>query len=134
MTLSLGLFCVRFKEGCETHPLAPSGVRILGALERCARQMLLRDLIVTCGSDSHGPDDPHSKGEAFDVRSHDLTPKQKEQLLLAVMQELSDGQDSDPLVPKDGGYVTRHFFGWLEHPNEPTEHFHFQQRNKVAYP
>ena len=38
------------------------------------------------------------------------------------------------VTPKDGGFVTQHFFGWLEHKGEPAEHFHFQSRNGVAFP
>lgn len=125
-------YAIRLKPGCQTSILAPSGIRILGALERCA-QVLGRDLVLTCGSDSHGPDDPHTKGHAFDVRSHDLPPAQKQQLLSAMMQALSEGPQ-DVISPKDGGYVTGHFFGWLEHAGEITEHFHFQQRNGVAFP
>lgn len=125
-------YAIRFKAGCQTSVLAPAGVRILGALERCA-QVLQRELVITCGSDSHGPDDPHSKGEAFDVRSHDLTPAQKQLLLSAMLQALSEGPQ-DVISQKDGGYVTGHFFGWLEHAGEITEHFHFQQRNNVAFP
>lgn len=125
-------YAVWFKAGCETHTIAPSGVRILGALERCA-QVLQHDLVITCGSDSHPPSDPHSKGQAFDVRSHDLTPDQKDKLLSAMMQALSEGPQ-DVVTPKDGGFVTQHFFGWLEHKGEPAEHFHWQQRNGVPFP
>ena len=125
-------YAVWFKAGCATTTIAPSGVRILGALERCA-QVLQHDLVITCGCDSHPPDDPHSKGQAFDVRTHDLTPAQKQSLLGAMMQALSEGPQ-DVISPKDGGYVTGHFFGWLEHPGEDGEHFHFQQRNSVAFP
>lgn len=125
-------YAVWFKAGCETTRIAPSGVRILAALERCA-QVIQHDLVVTCGCDSHGPDDPHTKGQAFDVRSHDLTPQQKSQLLSAMMQALSEGPQ-DVVTPKDGGYVTQHFFGWLEHPGAENEHFHWQQRNHTVYP
>lgn len=127
------MYAIWFKAGCETHQIAPSGVRILAALDTVARTVLLHDLIITCGTDSHGPDDPHSKGMAFDVRSHDLTPTQKTQCLAAVMHELSEGM-SDPVLPKDGGFVTHKFFGWLEHPSADNEHYHFQLRNGMVYP
>ena len=123
---------ISFKAGCQTSILAASGVRILGALERCA-QVLQRELVITCGCDSHPPNDPHSKGEAFDVRSHDLTPAQKTSLLSSMMQALSEGPQ-DLILQKDGGYVTSHFFGWLEHADQVTEHLHFQQRNGIVFP
>ena len=120
------------KDGCETHTIAPAGFRILSALERCA-QVLGHDLVLTCGCDSHPPDDPHTKGQAFDVRSHDLTDVQKSALLIAMMDALKE-PTMDSVTPKDGGFVTRHFFGWLEHSGSAQEHFHFQQRNGVPYP
>lgn len=125
-------YVVWFKEGCQTHIITPSGVRILSALEQCA-QILEQDMVITCGCDSHPPDDPHSKGQAFDVRSHDLTPAKKTQLLASMMQTLSEGP-ADTVTPKDGGYVTKYFFGWLEHPGADNEHFHWQQRNGVPFP
>jgi hypothetical protein len=67
------------------------------------------------------------------VRSHNLTPVQKQQLLAAMMQALSEGPQ-DVVTPKDGGFVTQKFFGWLEHPGQDNEHFHWQQRNGVAFP
>lgn len=125
-------YAITFKAGCATTIIAPSGVRILSALERCA-QVLQQNLVITCGCDSHPPSDPHSRGEAFDVRSHDLTPAQKTSLLSAMMQALSEGPQ-DTITPKDGGYVTQHFFGWLEHADQVTEHFHWQQRNGTVFP
>jgi hypothetical protein len=125
-------YAVWFKAGCETQRIAPSGLRILAAIERCA-QTFTHDVVITCGSDSHPPENAHSKGQAFDVRSHDMGTAQKHSFLLAMMDLLSEGP-TDPPVAKDGGFVTKHFFGWLEHPGAPTEHFHFQQRKAVPFP
>lgn len=125
-------YAVWFKAGCETSIIAPSGVRILAAIHATA-QLLGHDLVVTCGCDSHPASDPHSKGQAFDVRSHDLTAAQKQSVLETMMAQLQD-DPSDLPIAKDGGYVTKHFFGWLEHEGQENEHFHWQQRNGVAFP
>jgi hypothetical protein len=126
---------LRFKPGVLpiTH-LAPAGMRILAVLEHCARNLIMHDLTITCADKEHPETDPHSTGEAYDVRTHDLTDSQKEHVLLAVMNNLSDGGDTDPITPKDGGYVTERFFGWLEHKGQPNEHLHFQRRNHTVYP
>lgn len=128
--------CVlRFKDGVlPIGHLAPAGVRILGALERIARLQLLHDLTITCADKEHPAADPHASGEAFDVRTHDLATDQKQDLLIMLMNELSDGGDVDPIVAKDGGWVTRHFFSWLENAGTDTEHLHVQRRNSTTYP
>jgi hypothetical protein len=64
-------FVVRLLASVTLNGLAPAGVRILAALDR-ATQILKRDLVVTCGTDSHPSDDPHTKGCALDVRTKDL--------------------------------------------------------------
>lgn len=114
--------------------LAPAGIRLLGALERGARHVIQHDLTITCADKEHNASDPHSSGEAFDVRTHDLTDTQKHALLDAVMKDLSDSVVTDPIIPKDGGFVTKAFFGWIEHPGEANEHIHVQRRNHTVYP
>lgn len=54
-----------------SRPPAPAGVRILAALDNAA-QLLKHDLTITCADGRHGPDDPHTHGEAYDVRTSDL--------------------------------------------------------------
>lgn len=62
---------IRFKPGVKIDGLAPSGVRILAALDGAA-QTLKRDLTVTCGREGHAVTDPHTQGAALDVRTKDL--------------------------------------------------------------
>ncbi len=124
---------LRVKDGVRFAPIASAGFRILGALERTARRLQV-DLTITSGSDGHLPDDPHSLGEAFDVRTHDLTDVQKQLVLKQTMLDLSDEADlTDAPYQTSGGWATHHFFGWLEHPQTDAEHLHFQRRKNTIY-
>ena len=87
-------------------------------------------LVITSGADGEhtGPLDPHKFGKAFDVRSHDFTAEQKNEVLTSVMKELGEIR---PAI--GGGYITEFFFGWLEAEGKPNEHFHFQLRHDLEY-
>jgi hypothetical protein len=126
---------LRLKPGAEFRRLDASGFRILGTLDRIARE-LPYDLTVTCGSDSHPPSDPHTLGRAVDVRTHDLTDEQKLHVLKAVILDLSvSGLDAPTELPLDvRNQATRFFFGQLENQGDSSEHLHFQQRKGVNYP
>lgn len=124
---------LRVKPGVAFAPIAPAGFRLLGALDRVARS-LAHDLTITAGSDSHPPSDPHSLGNAYDIRTHDLTPEQKAHVLRAVLLDLHES-DMDAPLEVSGGLATMYFFGWLEHPGTPNEHLHFQLRKGIPlYP
>jgi hypothetical protein len=125
-------YAVWFKPGCSTAVIAPAGVRILAGVHAVAQAMQL-DLTITCGCDAHGPDDPHTKGNAFDVRSKDIPQTRKQELLTEMMARLCE-TPTDALTQKDGGIVSARFFGWLEHAGADDEHFHFQLRNGHTYP
>lgn len=128
---------LRLKPSARFDRLEPGGFRILGALDRVVRT-LPYDLMVTCGSDSHGPMDPHTLGKACDVRTHGLTGDQKRFVLRAVMLDLRlDDADDPEVLPLAGipdNFATRSFFGQLEHPGDATEHLHFQVRKSVTFP
>lgn len=97
---------------------APGGQRILDAL-MLVEQHLGLELTVTSGADGEhsGPADPHHRGDAYDVRSHDVPGPQKDQILALAMHAL--GWDR--------------FFGFLEAAGTPNEHFHFQVKKGTAY-
>ena len=65
---------VRVKEGVQFGVIAPGGFAILAAIVGAATRLAM-DLTITSGSDGahSGVDDPHHRGEAYDLRSHDLT-------------------------------------------------------------
>lgn len=66
---------LRVKDGVHFDIIAPAGFRILAAFD-AATKVMGRDLTITCGSDSHPPNDPHSRGEAMDLRANDLSDGQ----------------------------------------------------------
>lgn len=110
---------LRVKDGVEFARISPGGFRILGALDATAAS-LNTDLTITSGTDGihSGPNDPHHRGEAYDVRSHDLSQEQKDLILSVMMRRL--GWDR--------------FYGFLESPGTENEHFHFQVKKGTVYP
>lgn len=123
---------VRVKFGVHFNRIDPAGFRILGSLDRVARSLPF-DLTLTCGTDAHDASDPHSLGRAYDIRTHDLSEPQKQQVILATLRDLQESADDTPEATS-GGWATKRFFGWLEQPGELTEHAHFQQRKGVSFP
>ena len=110
---------VLVKEGVEFTRIAPGGFRILAAIDRTAAAYPF-DLTITsaCDGEHSGPEDPHHKGEAYDVRSHDIASDVKPQVLAAVMVILG----------------WQRFYGFLEDAGGPDEHFHFQVKKGTTYP
>lgn len=109
---------LRVKDGVQFTLIAPGGFRILSAIDRACEGMGL-DLTITSGCDGlhSGKADPHHRGEAYDVRTHDLTVLQKQSLLNRIMATL--GWDS--------------FYGYLEDYDTVNEHIHIQVRKGRAY-
>lgn len=108
---------VRVKDGVEFRVIAPAGFRILRAIDEAA-ETLGHDITITsaCDGEHSGPDDPHHKGEAYDIRTHDIPDKH---MLLSVIQQVL-GQE--------------HFFAFIEAENTPNEHIHCQRRKGTIYP
>ena len=110
--------CTYTKSGVLFTMIAPGGFRILSAIDQVAAELDV-DLVITsaCDGEHSGPNDPHHRGEADDVRSHDFTDDQKAQILSAIMKKLGPA-----------------FYGFLESPGTDNEHFHFQVRKGTTYP
>lgn len=110
---------VQVKDGVLFTKIAPGGFRILGAIDKVAEQLNL-DLVITSACDGlhSGDNDPHHRGEAYDVRSHDLALEDKDKVLAWIQKYL--GAD--------------HFFAFLEAAGTDNEHFHIQVRKGTVYP
>lgn len=125
---------VLFKPGVTLQP-DPAGARILGTLDRVARRLAF-DVTITCGADSHPLTDPHSRGRAFDVRTHGLTEDQKTYLLREALLDLQDDAADAPEELTIRGIAlalaTRRWFGQIEHHGEDGEHVHLQLRKFAA--
>ena len=107
------------KSGVLFTLIAPAGFRILSAIDQTAAKLNL-DLIITSGCDGvhSGPSDPHHRGEAYDVRSHEFDQDTKDKVLDSIMAVL--GWDD--------------FYGFLESPATDNEHFHIQVKKGTTYP
>jgi hypothetical protein len=131
------VYGVLFKDGVlPIAKLAPAGVRILGVLDALARR-LQYTIVVTCADKEHGPADPHSLGEAFDIRTHDMSDDAKQALFHELMIELADDPIAD--APKVlttvnmPNLATTRFYAQIEHAGQPNEHLHVQRRNNTVY-
>jgi hypothetical protein len=110
---------VRVKDGVLFTKIAPGGFRILCAIETVARK-LNHDLWITsaCDGEHSGPNDPHHRGEAYDVSSHDF-PVADRPTILNCFQAL---------LPAD------QFYCFLESAGTANEHFHLQVKKGTEYP
>jgi hypothetical protein len=110
------IYCVRVKPGVQFTTIAPGGFVLLGALDLTAKQ-IEHDLTITSACDGlhSGPDDPHHRGEAYDVRTHDLpNPEHAVETLIVQLGPL--------------------FFAFLEDAGTDNEHIHCQVRKGTVYP
>ncbi len=110
---------VRVKEGVQFTTIAPGGFRILNAIETTARKAGF-DLEITSACDGmhSGPNDPHHRGEAYDVRTHGFSQGEKMTILNCFLS----------LLPAD------RFYCFLEAPNTSNEHWHCQVKKGTTYP
>lgn len=116
--------CVRCKPGVLFTVIAPGGFRILAALEDAADQ-IAHDLTITSACDGvhSGPDDPHHRGEAYDVRTKDLPDK-----------NLALNKIKDFLAIPESAEQGSRFFAWIENEGLDDEHIHVQVRKGTVYP
>jgi hypothetical protein len=107
---------VKAKDGVAFTVIAPGGFRILGALDHMAA-LGTEDLTITsaCDGAHSGPDDPHHRGEAYDIRTHDLADKQR---TLSILK----------------GMLGTAFYAFLEDEGTPNEHIHCQVKKGTTYP
>lgn len=62
---------VTFLPSVVLDPRTAAHDHMLAALED-ASALIKVDLVVTCGREGHPPTDPHTRGQALDIRSRDL--------------------------------------------------------------
>lgn len=110
---------VQVKSNVLFTVIAPGGFRILSAIDRTAATLDC-DLVITSGCDGthSGPADPHHSGNAYDIRSHDMSLEQKDRVLAQIMLYLGWDQ----------------FYGFLEAAGTDNEHFHVQVKKGTTYP
>lgn len=122
---------LRTKEGVQFARIAPAGFRILAALQT-AVAVFERDLVITCGTEGHGSADPHTLGEAYDVRAQGLPVETTLALVSYWKQQLGAAftvlyecpqRPSGPLA--DVAYIN---------PHATAPHFHLQRKAGTTYP
>lgn len=111
---------VRVKDGVQFTVIAAGGFRILSAIDQVADKFGI-DLTITsaCDGEHSGPGDPHHRGEAYDVRTHDFPPDVSKQTIVTAIMILL-------------GFEC--FYGFLEDAGTENEHAHFQVRKGSVYP
>lgn len=121
------------KPGVLFTTIAPAGFRILAALHTVAHDLRVPLVITSACDGAHaGPNDPHHRGEAYDVRTHSLPEAVKDDLLAAVLLELSGHEE--PIQAVSIGYATTLFYAQLEERGGENEHLHVQLRNGRTFP
>jgi hypothetical protein len=111
---------VKVKQGVEFSVIAPGGFVLLAAIVAAAKE-LQWDLTITsaCDGEHSGPEDPHHRGEAYDLRTRDVPDPGK--LLRALVSRLE--------VREPG-----RFFAFIEDPDTDNEHIHCQVKKGTSYP
>lgn len=109
---------IAIKPGVRFDVIAPAGYMILSALKHTSKALAV-DLTITSGTDGmhSGLYDPHNTGEAYDIRTKDLDPSLKWEVLETLMTVLG----------------RERFFGFLESPGRPNEHIHCQRKIGTRY-
>jgi hypothetical protein len=109
---------VRTKPGVEFSVIAPGGFVLLSAIEQAAMESHI-DLTITSGTDGchSGENDPHHRGEAYDVRTHDFSEQMKAQIVASIQR-----------------YAGPAFYVFLESPGTVNEHIHCQVCKGTTYP
>lgn len=128
---------VRVKPGVLFTVVSPAGFRLLSSIERAARALGVELTITSACDGAHsGPDDPHHRGAAYDVRTRDLSELQKDAVVRMILGGCNDVGEvpPHPLPDVARSCATADFFGFVEAPGTPTEHIHVQLRRGRVYP
>lgn len=128
---------VRALPSVQFTVIAPAGFAILRALVYVA-QVTHLDVTITsaCDGTHQGPTDPHHRGEAYDVRTHDWTDTVKDAVCYHLIDALRAQGDPpaapNPDVPRS--FQTAQWFAFIEAAGTPNEHLHVQLRRGRVYP
>lgn len=102
--------------------VTPAGLRILSVLQQIASAQD-RDLVLTAGTNGNhsGPGDPHTRGDAFDLRLLDRSPIQRQTLVGLIVAKL-------------GPAFTVLYEMAEATPQTTEEHCHIQVKKGTVYP
>lgn len=120
------------KPGVKFDRILPAGFRILAALVLVARDFG-HSLEITCGTEGHGPNDPHTLGEGYDVHVAGFSADQVIDLRGRLISELGAAFTvlyECPSTPADVRLATIAYIN----AGATAPHFHLQRRNGTLYP
>lgn len=120
------------KPGVKFDRILPAGFRIIKALGVVALESG-HTLEITCGTEDHGPNDPHTLGEAYDVRAAGFSADQVIDLRRRLISELGAAFTvlyECPSTPADFALATIAYLN----AGATAPHFHLQRRNGTMYP
>lgn len=127
---------LRFKPGVVLENLGPGGAKILSVVA-LAPMVLGFDITISCGEEGHGPADPHTGGDALDVRTKDLTPDQIIQAIGYFHGQLGTALFTVlfevPQAERDALDVTLLEYVYTA-SNPDAAHIHLQVRKGVIFP
>lgn len=108
---------ILIKPGVLFTVIRPAGQRILEVLKQIVAVEGF-DITITsaCDGAHSGPNDPHKTGEAYDIRTHDLSEVWKALLLKDIQTRLG-----------------LRFYTFLEAPGTGNEHIHCQRKGGTIY-
>lgn len=109
---------VLHKDGVEFATIAPGGFVLLHAIQSAADALEV-NLTITSGTDGahSGYADPHHRGEAYDIRTHDLPADLRPKVLEHIQQTAGPA-----------------FYAFLEAAGTDNEHIHAQVAKGTKYP
>jgi hypothetical protein len=123
--------CLLTKEGVKFDRIRPAGFKILAVLQ-AATYIFDRDLVITCGTEAHPPSDPHSTGEAFDVRVANMPEATILALHNYLRQNLGDRFTVLYETPQKPAGVLASIA--VVNPKATAPHFHIQRKAGTVYP
>lgn len=123
--------CVRAKSGVRFDVIAPAGFVLLAAMQRIC-DVIQKDVVITCGTDSHTLPDPHCTGEAYDisVSGYSADDIQKVLGVFGFLGTRFYAQYEVSTVPSD---PTLRVFA-VVNPRATGPHIHSQRAKGTVYP
>lgn len=112
--------CVRVKDGVRFDRIAPAGFKILSVIQN-ATFIFDVDMVITSGTDSHPPNDPHTEGAAYDIRTSNIPDK----TVLDIVKYLRANLGPAFFVQYESKLIN---------PNATAPHIHVQRKAGTVYP
>jgi hypothetical protein len=122
---------LRVKPSVVFATIRPGGFRLIAALDTATRVMG-QDLLISCGTEGHAFDDPHTRGEAVDLSVNGFAEGQILALVDYLRKQLGPSFTVLYEVPtKPSGVLASMAY---VNPGATAPHLHLQVKKGVVYP